>query len=356
MTPPPPEDADDEGSNILDIIHGHWQAAGLAAGVTHGVFDALAGGPLTSADVARSCRLPVSNATLLLEGLVGMGVLETSGVGATSRYRNTSAANRYLVPGTPEYLGDLALTLTDTGGSWRLWDGFAASVAMSATERDTVGPPPDFDNDAYKLGIANAIIPLTRRAAGLTVERLIADGVPVHRILDVGGGSGVFAETLLHAYPNATALQVDYPRINRQARERLDRTPVSGRFETLDGQFPDVPLDDRFDLVLYSGYSHQLGEAQNRMQLQACARLLADGGHLVFHDYVSTDDGTKDPSRITSLNWLLVGFGQVWPLATVADWLTACGLEVKWTRPTGLWMTLVVAGRTHCDAHRSQRE
>ncbi len=282
---------------------------------------------------------------MLLEGLVGMRLVEASqDAEGSARYRNTRAANRYLVRNKPDYLGDLSTTLTTTGGVWSLWADFVGSVAQPSRERNAQGPPPDFDNDAYKLGITNAIVPLTRRAAEITVDRLKSEGREIRRILDVGGGSGIFAEIALEGFPLATAVQVDYPRINQQARHRLAESAVAGRFQTLDGQFPAVDLaPGSFDLIIYSGYSHQLGDAQNRMQVGACADLLSNGGHLVFHDYLSRPDAPQDPSRITNLNWLLVGFGQTWPLATVIDWLEDSGLIYSWSTETGLWMTLAAA-------------
>ena len=327
-----------DSERVMRIAHGHWQAAGMAAAVRLGVFDALDAGADTPADIAAATSVAPDTAELLLDALVGMELVTQQPGG---RYQNTSAATSHLVRGRRGYLGDLADTLTGAGGIWSLWRDFDTTITQPPHHRPP--PPDDFDNAAYMRGVARAIVPMTERAAELTCAHLESRTLPVRRILDVGGGSGKFSEVLLRANPEATALQVDGPIINADAIHRMNELPEGARFQTLDARFPDVDLaPGTFDVAVYSGFSHQVSAEQNLANLRACGRLVRPGGTMVFHDYLS-HTGQGDASLVTNLNWLLVAFGAVWPLPTVQDWLHDAGFGSGRHASTGYWTTVVTA-------------
>ena len=329
----------------MGIIHGHWMAAGLSAAIRHRVFDELATAARTASELASTAELPVRNARLLLDALVGMGLLERDG----GLYRNTPVTDRYLVRGRARYLGDLSESLTTAGGVWGIWSDFGHTVGGS--DPGEAEHSRRFDPGEYRVRLVEGIAGLTRNAADLVVAELGGALESGSRLLDIGGGSGVLSEVLMGTYPQLRVTQVDGPSINRIARERMEASGLGARFTTVDGHYPDLFLpQDEFDVIVYSSVAHLKSGWENQRMLAAAADHLAEGGTLVFHDYLAGVPGEGDTALLTNLNWLLVGHGEVYEFGVVCEWLRRVGLVVERSFGTGLWSTVVTARKA--EIHR----
>lgn len=103
----------------------------LSAGIELGVFEALAGGATTSDKVAADLGLSARGTRLLRNALAAPGLLGSDGV----TYQLSEVSARHLVPGRPDYFGDLAKVLVSR---WE-WDGFA-TLAKSVRQGGPVMP------------------------------------------------------------------------------------------------------------------------------------------------------------------------------------------------------------------------
>jgi hypothetical protein len=89
---------------IMQISTGPWANAILAAAVEHRAFAHLESGPLSAEALAAEARIARRGAQALLDGLLGLGLVEKEG----DRYRNTALASQFLVDGKPSFLGGLS--------------------------------------------------------------------------------------------------------------------------------------------------------------------------------------------------------------------------------------------------------
>ena len=172
---------------------------------------------------------------------------------------------------------------------------------------------------------------MARTASDVVTRRLGIGRRAACRILDIGGGSGAFTEVMLGANARATAVQVDYPVMNEQARRRLDAAGHGDRFQTVDGSFREVELaPSSFDLVIHSNVAHFQSADENAADLRRGLRVCCDsGGVLVFNDYLTGDDGDESPlARLSDLNWLFLSkSGRSWHRRQVRRWFQQAGLS-----------------------------
>src|SRR5205085_7451146 len=80
----------------------------LSVATRLGLFDLLAEGPLTGAEIARRLGLHARAIPDFSDALVALGLLERDGDGPDARYRNTPESARYLARRSGEYVGGIS--------------------------------------------------------------------------------------------------------------------------------------------------------------------------------------------------------------------------------------------------------
>jgi len=122
-------------------------------------------------------------------------------------------------------------------------------------------------------------------------------------ILDVGGGNGVFLDTILSAFPKANGTLLDI------SAELLSRNRPLPRKRLVQGAIEDIPQllgDQKFDVITVNWVLHHLvGRTYQQCRknciamLQMCADLLSERGTLLVSEtMVDGFFGTNIPSRL----------------------------------------------------------
>jgi ubiquinone/menaquinone biosynthesis C-methylase UbiE len=199
---------------------------------------------------------------------------------------------------------------------------------------DQQAPDPGFFEE-----LVPAIAPLSMPAAQLAATELrLASAGPIS-ILDIGGGSGVFDAVWLRANPLATATQIDFPNVNRVAREYVGRFGVGDRFRTVDGDFHTTDLGVRVhDVAIYSHIAHMESVEQNAATLRRIHASLKPAGSLVLNDFVLEDDRSGPPFPLLFHANMLVKTrgGSVYRAADYRAWLQESGFrDVRFVVPPG---------------------
>ncbi|MFI1019047.1 class I SAM-dependent methyltransferase [Streptomyces sp. NPDC020965] len=303
---------------VLRLINGYWATGVVGAAACHSLFTHLEDGAGTAAELAERAGIAPRGAQTLLDGLVGVGLVELS----EGRYRNTPEASRYLVDGKPTSLSGFArLKLKHMGGLAALPDVVRAGgpVRNATTE---VADNPHWEE------IVPAIAAQSVPAAGIAAEVLgLADAGAV-AILDVGGGSGVYSANWLAANPAARSTQLDWEPINVIARRLLAERGLADRFTTVAGDFHTTDFGTaEYDIALYSHIAHQESPEDNIAVFSRLREALKPGGALVVCDYVVDDDrgGPALPLIFAAEMLLKSARGGTWRRSDYHDWLVKAG-------------------------------
>lgn len=135
--------------------------------------------------------------------------------------------------------------------------------------------------------------PFVKLVGGEKTRKTLLDQAalqPMHRVLDIGCGTGTLATLIKRRYPDATVVGLDPdPKALARARKKAERAGVSIQFDQ--GFADELPYPDTsFDRVFSSMMFHHLQPEHKEKTLREIKRVLAPGGSLHLLDF-SEDEG-----------------------------------------------------------------
>lgn len=110
-------------------------------------------------------------------------------------------------------------------------------------------------------------------------------------LLDIGGGSGVFAIPLAIRNPNLRITLVDLPKVLSGVRLFLDGYSLGGRVELSGFDVYQSPWPFQgCDGILFGNFMHFCAEDECLKILEECFRLLPPGGRVILHEMLWNDN------------------------------------------------------------------
>lgn len=305
---------------LQSLAMGYARTVGAA--VRLGVFEALADGPRDASEVATATGCdPVGMATLL-SALNGVGLISRRG----GRFALRRPARRWFLRATPGNLRDASLFLADL---WDRWSGLETAVRTGKTpDFHAAGQDPGHW-ERYLRGLAC----FADMARGEVARKA---ALPPHtgRVLDIGGGHGVYAIGMCE---RNTALQVDVldlPDAARVGRTLVAERGFSERVRYVEGDHRTAPLGQGWDAVMIFNVLHNEPAEAGRDLVRRAAQALRPGGVLLVLDSEHREP-TGDVSAVAGLNevfFFLINGTAAWPEATMRGWMEQAGLPPVGTR------------------------
>jgi len=312
----------DGPDQIIEMVSAFQKSRIILTAFELDVFTVIGSGPMTSAEVAEAVRADPRGTDRLLNALCALGFLNKE----KGRFVNTALSLRYLVKGSEDYLSRIghSLNLYRSWGS--LTDAVRAGKTVLAREYDPVS-----------LG---HFIEAMHHRAKKTAERLVShlDLSGVRRVLDVGGGSGVYSMAFVRAKPGLQAVVLDLPRVTELTRKYIDEAGLSDCITTMDGDYNTGDFGTGFDLVFMSAIVHINSYDENVALMARAFRSLNPGGMIVIQDHIMENDRTA-PVRgaLFALNMLVnTQSGDTFTEEEMREWLEKAGCVDIRRIPTGM--------------------
>jgi hypothetical protein len=270
---------DDAITAISSVAYGFMGSQALFAALELGLFTELAAGPADLEALAPRLAVEPPPLRAVLEACVAMGLLERSG----DSYRNSAAADRYLVRHARGYMGEyylrqIASTLYPQVPA-------ARAVVRGATGHSTYAA---FLNDPSR---AEEFI-RGQHAGSSGPAYLLArthDLTPFQCLLDLGGGSGAFSIEAVRRH-GLSAIVLDHPSVVVVARKIVAEAGLSDRIRCVAGDVVTGPWPSGADLLLLSYVVSSYGPPTLRDLLARAHAYLPAGGGLVIHDFALYGD------------------------------------------------------------------
>ena len=130
---------------------------------------------------------------------------------------------------------------------------------------------------------------------GFTLGPAMAKAAPIGtrtRLLDIAGGSGVYACALVANHPKLTATVFERPPVDGIARKMITKRGFQDRVDVAAGDMFKDSLPAGYDVHLFSNVLHDWDTDKVRPLLAASAQALAQGGLLIVHDAHLNEDKT----------------------------------------------------------------
>ena len=326
-------------SALLQMAQAYRQSAILMTACELKVFTYLSQGPTSAEALARHCQVPVRGLQRLLNACVVLDLLEKE----DESYHNTPIAETFLVQGKSGYMGNFIQAGAEQYEAWgHLIQAIQEDRPMRPHSAEVLPTLPaerlrGYVERLYELGKHNAVA--------------IADRVDlgkVQQMLDVAGGSGIYAITFAQRQPTLRGLVFDLPPIVPFAQEIIASHGMQERVTVHPGNY----LLDEFaggnDLVLLSNSLQTEGDTTCRMLLGKVFKALAPGGQLVIHGVMPNPDRVTPPQPALFPLQMLLSFpeGDAHPAEDICTWAAEAGFaDLTVARLTAPAFTSLILGR-----------
>jgi SAM-dependent methyltransferase len=270
MKPAPPKHWTSDA--LLDLGRSYQSAAIYAAAADLDVFDTLARGAVTAADLAGDLQCDLRGMTILLDAMVALGLAKKRG----DAYSLPAGLSAYATSGGSKSVLSMARHQANCLRNW----------AQLAWVVKTGRPAPRIPSVRGEAGDREAFIGGMHNLCAPIADQVIKALAPLQftHLLDLGGASGTWTIAFLHACPSARATLFDLPPVIPLAKQRLASAGYAKRVRLVAGDFQRDPLPPGADLAWVSAIVHQNSRAQNRRLFTKVYRALVPGGRLAIRD------------------------------------------------------------------------
>ncbi len=334
---------------VLDAAVAFQRSATVMTAVRLGVFDAIAAGAATADDIADEVGARPRPMRLMLESLAASGFLSRvdareSGDGVAT-YALTAESEEYLVRKEPRYLGHYLGWFLDAFPAFSHLDEVILT-GRSASRYAVQNLHPDDDPvEAYTQAMVNVARPSARAVLG-------AIGIENHRrVLDLGGGPGVWCAEAVRRNPGIEAVVMEHPSVFPATTRYLRGLDIlgegAGQVAVREGDFFTDPVGTDFDLVILSRILETHAPDQCSRILEIAHGALAPGGRIIVHGLMAGEDAPPTVAELGLFCHVVFDRGEAYPPTTIRDWLERAGFEVERMErlPAPLVDAVVVARR-----------
>lgn len=291
----------------------------VMAGAELGVFDTLAAGPLTAAEVARRCGTDPGATEKLLFALASTDYVRFR----RDRYELTRGARRWLVSDSDRCLTDkLRLQLLE-------WEWMARSEDYVRT-----GQPVEIHAipggevwDAYQRG-------MRAMAGAFSTEAVARLPVPddARDLLDIGGSHGYYSVAMCRRHEGLRAVVLDLPQAVEAAAPLLAAEGMGDRVVHRAGDaLRDDLGEEAYDVVMIAQLVHHFSDEQNRELAARVARALRPGGVYAILDAFRprTPDDAGQVGAMLEFYFALTSQSGTWTPEEMAAWQRDAGLRPR---------------------------
>jgi len=287
----------------------------LASALELSVFTHIASGKTSPKDLAAATGASRRGLDMLLDALVGVGLLSREGAGETSGFRLTPDAEAFLVQGRPSYMGDFFLfhALMPHEGWTKLSECVKTGKPVVAVNRPAEG---------VALGYPAA------RELGKEVARAHPTGKI--EVLDVAAGSGVWGIGVAETDPRVHVTAMDLEETLAHTRKFVKRMKLDERFDFMAGDLRQVDFGSaRYDVAILGQICHSEGAAHTQALFAKMARALKPGGTLAIAEFVPDANRNGPPLPLLfALNMLVhTNEGGTYTAPEYRSWLEKAGFR-----------------------------
>lgn len=294
----------------------------LGAALVHfDFFTWLAERPSDKATICRELNIVERPTDVMLTLFAAMGFVESKdGV-----FHVTALAREHLVKNSPWFIGPYYASLKDRPVLKDyisvLRTGKTANWGSFKDEKDWAKA---MEDEAFANNFTAAM-----DCRGAYLGPAVAgnlDGTGFKRLLDVAGGSGIYACAMVAKHPHLEAMVLEKPPVDGVARRAIEKRGFANRVSVRAGDMLKEELPPGFDLHLISNVLHDWDEPIVKQLLLNSFRALAPRGMLIVHD-AYLNETKSGPLPVAKYSALLMHSteGKCYSLGEMRGYLTEAG-------------------------------
>jgi SAM-dependent methyltransferase len=327
---------------LQSLLNGYRNTALLYVAARLGLADALADGPMSSAELAQKVGAHAPSLHRVLKGLVTLGVCSEASDG---RFRLTEFGAG-LRSDRADSVRGLAILC---GEEYAIaWGGLLHSVmtgepavrrVLGMTQLEHRALHPELEK-FFSSGLASA----ADHVAAAVLK--MYDFEPYRTVADIGGGHGALLAGVLGANPSMAGILFERPSVIAGARAYLESKGVAARCRIVEGDFFDR-LPEGADAFVLKSIIHDWDDEQALAILRNCHRALGARGRLLLIERLLPARAEDDPGAIlVDLQMLTLTGGRERSKEEYRGLLSAAGFTMSRVFPTESGFSILEAARS----------
>ena len=299
---------------VMEVSSAYWHSFVMHTAHSLDVFTKLSGSPASAKELAKNCNADERGLEMILIALVPLGFLSKEG----EKFSNTKQSETFLVKGSPRYQGGIVSMFDSWVGAWSKLSDAVINGAPVVEKQHDHG---DEETRTYIMGM------LYR---GIPQADLLADEVSLagkKRMLDVGGGPGIFTIKMCQKYQGLTGDVFDLPQTLNVTRDIISDFNAGDLVSTREGSYLEDEFGAGYDVVLLSSMINQEGPDVIKDIIRKSFDAMESGGTILIQEqFLTTEkDGPLLPVLI-GLNQLVhTPAGRAYSAQEVSDMAAEIG-------------------------------
>jgi len=284
---------------IDEITRGYQLAQVLFTAMNYDLFTHLKEGK-TAEELAQELKTDFSITRKFMNALVSLRLISKK----AEKYVNSELARSYLVKGSPFYQRNL-INLIAQGSN--VWSNLGEALRGEPIPKKTNEKRKEVFDRSFILAMAEAAMrgPLQRTIKA--VSRL-DEFKKARRLLDLGGGHGLYAIGFAQENPSLKTFIFDLPPVTEVAKDFIKQYGMQYRVDVLAGDYIKDNLGGKYDVIFVSDTFYQKRESL-QIPLKKVYSSLNNGGLIILKHWVMNEDGTGKPTVVFWDLWLsLLGY------------------------------------------------
>jgi SAM-dependent methyltransferase len=292
----------------------------LKAGIDLGIFDALV--EFSAAEqVAATIGSHAHNTRRFLNALATIGLVQKQ----KGLFRNRPEAADFLVKSSPTYLGPFL----------QMVHNMCVEPLNHIVGMIKEGPlfqtgEHDFASEELWAQVTRDSAAWVSGGAGAKMAQLVSrlpEFSSFNRMLDLGGGHGMFTLYFINAHPTMTGVVYDLPPVADISREFIREYDALDRVSVMAGDYTADSIGDSYDLIFAAGTLYFAKDRLNEI-ISKIHDALNPGGIFISQHNEVWHERTKPGDHIFDfLFYELSGMDLIFTKGTIAEAIMQCGFK-----------------------------
>lgn len=329
-------------ADIFAAFNANFANKILTAAVIHlRLFEQLESAPRSFDELRQRLGLAERPARVLVTAMAAFGLVYLRD---DDLIAITATARHFLLPSSEFAIVDYINLAGDANGVLQLVQSLRSDAPATAQYIKSGAVPSVMDAPGDAERLTEYLAGRARNCAPV-----LADLCPIQDaqlLVDVGGGTALFAIAYLQKHKHLRAIVLDRPCVLNVARKYAAEYGVADRLECMAADMFDDPFPSCVDAILLSNVLHDWGIEKCRRLVDKSAAALNSGGTLLLHDAL-LDDKLSGPLHVAMYSVVLFFLteGRAYSEAEYTTWLESANLKVQPAVPT----------RAHCSVIRATK-
>ena len=277
---------------VWDTINAYQRTSALRAAIELDLFTAIGSEDVTAEQLANKCAASARGMRILCDYLTVLGFLRKR----AGAYCLTPTSSVFLDRRSPGCMGSMVQFMN----SPKLMSGFSDMTDTVRRGCTTLGHGGVNEPELNEWVLfAQSMMPLMKPATDFLAEEAIRGNKPLHRVLDIAAGHGLFGIAVAQRASGAEIVAQDWPNVLNVAEGNASSAGISHRYRLLAGDAFTTPFGDGYDLVLLTNFLHHFDEQSCVTLLKKISACLNHGGRLLTLEFIPNEDRITPPIPAT---------------------------------------------------------